>query len=82
MRAQASSYVSTTITGEIEAVELRSLIEASGLHIPEGATVRFYASSDVADVEVEDRQPLKFSIIFRTQPVTTPPASDRGVLPT
>lgn len=74
MKVQATSFVSTTVSGLITDEELLAMVKGAGLHVPEGAMVRFYASSDIADVDVEERQPLRFTIVYRGDVVTTPPA--------
>lgn len=82
MKVQATSILHTTITGEITEKELIGILESSGLHIPANAGVRLFVKSSYADVDIDGEEPLRFSITFKGEPVTTPPASGGGDNPT
>lgn len=76
MKVQATSYTSTTVHGEVTEQELLSILVAAGLHIPTGAYVRFWVKNDHADANIDEDEPLRFSITWKSEPITTPPASD------
>ena len=76
MRVTATSYLTTEVKGDISEAELRSALVSAGLKLPDGAAVRFWASGHHADVEVDEHAPLLFSIVYQSDRVTTPPASD------
>lgn len=76
MKVQAKSYTNTTVTGEVSEQELLTLLVAAGLHIPTGAQVLFWVKNNHADAHIDEDEPLRFSISWKSEPVTTPPASD------
>lgn len=82
MKVQATSVLTTTISGAISADELLAMIKGAGLTIPDEATWRIWASADHADADVDQYAPLRFSITYQSSPVTTPPASASDGSPT
>lgn len=82
MKVQATSFTHTTVTGEISERELISILTSAGLHIPASAGVRFWVENSHANADVDGEEPLRFSVSWRSDPVTTPPASAGDASPT